>query len=315
MDVMLFGRVLWRYKWLTLAGVLLGLVLAVLSYGRPGFSHGKPTIIPHGAEVWQSQGELLITQQSFPYGRATQQYTNGSLNQGGTPPQPIGGVGYMSSLAPIYAALANGDAIQAQVVSARVPGSVTATDVSDPSSGSLLPLVQLTATAPSSTDARLLALRATHLLQSYVARQQAAAGVAPSQAVELSILARGSKTQLVQGHKLTAPLLVFMAVLIAAVSLVFILENARQHAAGAPGLFDRVQPDAEGPVNGANGRVTTPGRAAATNGNPKGKPTGTTSVRAAATNGNPKGKPTGTGAPKQSSRARRTNPGGSRLAP
>ena len=112
MDLRLFWSVIRRHKRLVLTGTLLGLVLAVLAYGHPGLSHGKPTIIPRGAEVWQSESELLITQESFPYGRAEQQYTTGS---GKSQPVPIGDIAYMSSLAPIYSALANGNGIQAEL--------------------------------------------------------------------------------------------------------------------------------------------------------------------------------------------------------
>jgi hypothetical protein len=228
MDVMLFLRVLWRYKWLTLGGVLLGAALAVLAYGQPSFSGGKPTIVPRGAEVWESQSELLITQPSFPYGRADEQFTGGST---GAPAVPVGDVNHMAALGPIYAALGRSDTFLRRIHKLTpVPGKVTASDVADPNTGSLLPFVLLTATAPSSTDASTLAKTAATALPAYIARDQAAAGIQPAVRVQLQIVRHGSQPQLVQGHKPTIPLLVFVAVTLAATSLAFILENARRRS-------------------------------------------------------------------------------------
>ncbi len=68
MDLSLFFSVLRRYKRVLLGGFVLATVLAILSYGQPTFSHGKPILVPRGPEVWQSQSQLLIAYQNDPYG-------------------------------------------------------------------------------------------------------------------------------------------------------------------------------------------------------------------------------------------------------
>ena len=52
MDFKLYLGVLKRYKRVLIAGAVVAVVLAVLSYGTPGLKGGKPTIIPRGAEIW-----------------------------------------------------------------------------------------------------------------------------------------------------------------------------------------------------------------------------------------------------------------------
>ena len=93
MDLKRFFGILHRHKLLIIGGTLLAAVAAVLAYTK---------LAP---EVWQSQSQLLITQGHDPYGAAAQPVSPNSGN----------GVSYMASLAPIYAALANGDEVQGEI--------------------------------------------------------------------------------------------------------------------------------------------------------------------------------------------------------
>jgi hypothetical protein len=238
MDLTLFADVLRRHKRLVLGGIVLAAVLAIFAYGRPTFSHGKLTIVPSGTEVWQTQSQLLITQQNDPYGNAVQGLTlNNPKPTSRNPPLQLGGVGYMESLAPIYAAIANGDVVQRQVRRFSRTDTVVATSLPDPISGGALPLVQLTVIANSKAIGQKLARLAATALENYVASQQAAGGVFAAQRVQLSPVQEGFQAKLLKGHKPTGALLVFVAVLAAAITLAFILENFRNNAtaeAGAP---------------------------------------------------------------------------------
>jgi len=217
MDIGLFLTVLWRAKWVLLGGILFGLVIAALAYGRPGVSGGRPTLTPNTAEVWQSESQLLITQASFPF----------SQGQTASPPQTG-----LSELSPVYATLANGDAVQAEIRrQVGVPGKVKASESLDVAISAALPFVNLIATAPTANDATRLAAGAASVLHAYVIQQQTAARIAPSQRVELAVVQSGANTKLVEGHKLTVPLLVFIAILFAVVSLVFLNENVRPRVA------------------------------------------------------------------------------------
>jgi hypothetical protein len=185
---------------------------------------------------------LIITQEAFPYGRAVPQYSGGSAKTG-APAAPVGNQSYMSSLAPIYAAIANGTQLQQRIRQvAPVSGSVTAAQVSDPVTSTDLPFVQLTAVAPTSKDASALAVGAASVLTTYVQEEQNKAGIAPSDRVLLSPVQTGDNAQLISHQKLTTPVLIFVAIACATFGLAFILENARPRTAAKLG---RVPPDSD----------------------------------------------------------------------
>ncbi len=72
------------------------------------------------------------------------------------PPLQLGGVSYMASLALIYAAIASGDVVQNPTRQISRTATVVATSVADKTSGTPLPLVQLTVTASSRATVRQL---------------------------------------------------------------------------------------------------------------------------------------------------------------
>ncbi len=67
MDLALYGRVLWRFKWLVLLGLLLALALTVFSVAKVD---GKGHLQYRKQEVWQGEADVLLTQGGFPEGRA-----------------------------------------------------------------------------------------------------------------------------------------------------------------------------------------------------------------------------------------------------
>jgi hypothetical protein len=211
MDVALFLIVLWRAKRLVLGGVLLAVVLAVLAYGTPGFANGRPTLRPRSAEVWQSEAQLLIGQSSYPYRQV---------------PEPDGSLG---SLSPIYAGLANGSVMQAEIrQQLGTVGKVKASEDVDLAASSFLPFVNFVATAPTPAQATRFAQGAASIFEAFVARQQAAQGVPRNRRIELSVVETGDNPKLAEGHKLSIPILVFVAVLMGTVALVLVKENVRR---------------------------------------------------------------------------------------
>lgn len=233
MDIKLFVAVIKRFKRLVLGGLVLAIVLAVFSYGTPGMRGGKPTVIARGAETWESQAELLITQASDPYGRAVEEYTGGT---GGTPAAPVGDQSYMSNLGPIYAAIADGTTVQRELAKADPGGgSLNATQVINTATSFAEPFIDLTATSTSGPAAARLAQTASSILINYVTHQQAAAGIAPSDRVELQVVENGEPPQMTNGPSKSLPMLVFVAVLGAAIALAFMRENADPRTAAALG--------------------------------------------------------------------------------
>lgn len=217
MDLGLFVAVIWRSRWLVLGGVVFGAVLAALAYGEPSLSGGKPTLKPRVAEVWQSEAQLLISQSDFPYRQA---------DEAGSPTQPLG------NLSPVYANLANGSTVQADIRrQLGKAGTVKASEDVDLAASSFLPFVNLTATASTQNEATRLAQGAAAIFVAYVTNQQAAAAIPPNRRIQLSIVQSGAKAKLVEGHKVSVPILVFLAVLIGIISVVFLKENLQPRVA------------------------------------------------------------------------------------
>jgi len=225
MDIPLYFAVLRRFKWIVLGGLVLGGALAALSYGR-------------GSVSYESQAEALITQQSFPYGRAA---ASGSANAA-TAAQ-IGNSGVLAGLSPVYAQLANSDQIiRAVQRQARVPGTITASEVSDLASGANLPFIQLDSISPTAAGAVTLAQAEFNVLSSFIARQQVAAGISASDRVELILIQSGNPPKLASGHSSSIPMLVFVAVFGAAIAIAFMREKADPRTAAALGRVPAAPP-------------------------------------------------------------------------
>lgn len=221
MDLVLFLQVLKRFRYLVGAGFVVAVVLAVFSYGTPRLVHGKPTIAPRGVLTYQSVANVLVTERGFPYGQASS-IAASEMSQ-------------LSQLAPVYAAFVSGDRVQEAIRAAHIPGTLTAAAQIDQATGQGLPIVTLTSEAPTAKDAVAITQRAEQLLRTYVTRNQEAAGTAPAQRIELDVVDSGSPATLVSGHKISIPLMVFMAVFLGTVALAFALAKMRPTAGHADG--------------------------------------------------------------------------------
>lgn len=215
MDIRLFAAVMSRFKMIAIPGLLAAVLLAGLAYMRAG-----------GAPAWNAQAEVLITQANDPYGGPTT-----SVLQEGA---------YLSNLASVYAAMANGDPVQALVRrAAGVPnGVVDAAEVVDAPTGNVDPLITLTSSAGTASGAVKLAEQMPTVLQQYIARQQHAGNVPQAQRVQLDIVKQGFQPELASSTSITVPALVFMGVLGAVITLIFMLENLNPKTAEKLGLVD-----------------------------------------------------------------------------
>jgi hypothetical protein len=225
-DLALYIRVLWRFRALVLGGFLLAVCLAFLSYARPTM-HGSFTYSQH--EQWQSEAIILVTQPRFPEGRSTQEYVPADPEKG-LPAVPVGDPGRLSSLALLYSQFANSDPVHDLVRQAGpVDGSIVASPYTPPNAppGTLLPLISIAGTADSTAHAVNLARRGLDAFTKFITKEQAAAGIPSEQRVLLQVLRQPEDATLLVGRKKTLPIMVFLAVMIAAVGLAFMLENLR----------------------------------------------------------------------------------------
>src|SRR5205823_913618 len=129
-----------------------------------------------------------------------------------------------------YATLANGDKVRQLIYKLGRPvGAVTASPYiqSGIQGAPFLPFIEFTGLASTAGNARVMAGRGVVAFQNWLASEQTKAGTPPDRRVRLEVLNRPARPKLLQGRKLTTPIVVFLTIMIAAVGLAFILENLR----------------------------------------------------------------------------------------
>lgn len=224
------AAVLWRFRVVTVCGVLLGLLLAVAA------SYQLPSLTPRGQEVWTANSSLLVTQPGFPEGRVTlpQQQVQDAVGADGRPisePQPKDQVefadpGRLSGLADLYTKF-----IVSDDVLRRVPGHPTGAEVeSSPflasSGGQVLPVIQLSTTAPSAAGANRLNQQVYKSLTELIVDQQSANNIGQGQRIEVKVIDK-PKAMLTGPRKHTASILALMLCLLATVAVAHLLEALR----------------------------------------------------------------------------------------
>lgn len=213
MDIRLYSRVIWRFRYLVFAGILLAVGLTFLSFFRVTFEGGSPGISYRQQEIWQASETMHLTQSGFPEGQIV----------------PTHDPNRFAALAQDYATFANGDAIRAMAdKGGTLGGKYVAQPLVDRSlKGAVLPYVVITGFATSRPAAIRVAERVTSALRTYITRSQEEAQIPPRSRILTKVTTKPEKATLAQGRRLTVPIVVFLTVLIATIGLAFILENLR----------------------------------------------------------------------------------------
>jgi hypothetical protein len=219
MDIALYGRVLRRYWFLVLGGLILATALAILSTAKitqHGLKYRKPVI-------WQSQTTVLLTQQKgFPEGRA--------LFPPAKPgkPYPFADQGRLASLTDLYSQMAQSDAVKALMRRDGAPAGFTFSAVSAPAQpGAILPVINLFGQADTPGGAMATTRIGSKAFVSYLTQQQNGADIPDASRVEVQTLAAPTPPIVLVPRKKTLPAVVFIAVLFTAIALAFVLDNAR----------------------------------------------------------------------------------------
>jgi hypothetical protein len=212
-DLALALRVLFRHRHVVAIGLVLAAFLALLSYYKVSLD-GTPQLTPRKAEIWQSDATVFLTQGGFPAGRRDQFTTPAAY----------------SSLAALYARLAQSDQVQALAnAKGPLPGLFQAIPAADPlSRDSALPMVTLLGKSTTPERAFETVTRGTAAFLAHIRGQQQAARIPVGKRIQLSVVNAPSSPVLIQPRKKTLPIVVFLAVAMAAFALAFILENFRR---------------------------------------------------------------------------------------
>jgi hypothetical protein len=234
MDLGLHLRVLWRFRVLVAAGAFIALSLAFFSFVRVGLA-GAPTFTYREKEEWASFAQLFVTQEGFRWGA--------SFTGRGDPRALSERIGAerlaeerLTSLAIIYARLALGDAVMEILLrDGPLNGRIETAPLPTIEGGDeLLPLISVAGIAASPDASLALTERAAAALQEFIARQQSANNIAAEDRVQLVLVKRAGDTKLLKGRAPTLPVVVFLAVMIAVVALIFVLENLRPRIRPVP---------------------------------------------------------------------------------
>jgi len=228
-DLRLFARVLWRFKFVVGAGFVVAVFLSVLTVSKIDLSHGAPKLSPRIPPLYASNATLLITQQGFPWGSAVQQFSPAQDNGGS--PAMTGDLGRLTALANLYVQIANTDTIKSVVRHTGPRGaSISATQTYSFSPGfnsTPLPMITLTGTGRTRADARVASQLGVDALTGYLKNEQAAGNIAKSKRVVVQEIQPPTKVFPLKTTKKTLPIVVFLTVMLAVTGLAFVLENLR----------------------------------------------------------------------------------------
>jgi hypothetical protein len=241
-DLRLFASVVGRFKVLVIAGLIIGIVLAVLSVTRVHIVHGKPSFSYRKPEEWATASRVLLNAPSI------EDLKRSGAGAGGTSVYDVQTSiqAGLPGLATVYASFVSSDGVRR--ILAR-QGALYGTLVGTPNQanpyggGGYLPILTIDALSDSPVHAVTLGTRGFVAFSEFVNQQQAAGGVPAGQRVTLSLLNAPNKPVLVRGHSKTLPAAVFVVVLFATVGLAFLLENLRPRVRLVPPKASELPPE------------------------------------------------------------------------
>jgi hypothetical protein len=228
MDVALYGRALWTYKWLLLAGIIVAACAAVLA----GYQLNGSTLTSRATETYSSSSTVLLSSAKSPMFQA--ETPSQTVPEGQTAPQPAD----LSSIASVYAYMVASDEIRSATEQKVGPLAddelltslqrTTQPPASDTTAGRLsLPIIAVVGTAATAERAEQISQAATQAFESFVSTQQDANGVPAEQRVQLTTLNQGTAVKADSSNPFIGVVLVGAGVLAIFIALIFVLYNAR----------------------------------------------------------------------------------------
>jgi hypothetical protein len=253
MNLARHAAVVWRFRLVAIAGLAIGLTLAVLA------SYQVPSMEPRGTETWTATSQILVTQPGFPEGRVTlpEAEVQGATTAGGERVEesaPKDQVTFadparLSGLADLYARFLTSDEVLGKVPGRPTADRVTASPFLASAGGQVLPVIQLAAMAPTNPGAMKLNRDVFKSLSSLIEKQQTANGIGEGQRIELKLIDAPEAT-LTSPRKKTAAILVLFLCLLGTVAVCHLLEGLRPRKSEEPidGIVDWDVPLADEPV-------------------------------------------------------------------
>lgn len=237
MNLARHAAVLWRFRAVTAAGLLLGIVLAVLASYQVT-THG---LVARGVSTYGSTSQLMVTQEGCPECRTI-------LPTGPQPGSPVTGtetdqnsdklafadpIRYLA-LADLYTKLLVSDEVRARMPERPAQAQISASPVPAVSGAPILPIIELTTIATTPEGASQLNVHAAEALRAQLREESRKNDVAPQQVVQVKALNAPSQGALVSGPSHTASILALMLCLIGTVAVTHLLASLRPKHEPAP---------------------------------------------------------------------------------
>jgi hypothetical protein len=217
MDLPLYLRVLWRFKWLVAVGFVIAVGLAVLSMFK--VSSKSPYLSYRSAEQWKATQTLLITPPGAPW-------LGAGYSENADPSR-------YSTLGTIYVQFVMSDEVR-RLINRTWP--LTKYDViqafpvlaqSYNSNSPPLPLISVEVTSFSSVRALQLAKHTVASFRDYVELLQAQNAIPTDRRVAISVVRSYEPPLLIAGRSKTLPAVVFLTIMLGITGICLVLENLR----------------------------------------------------------------------------------------
>jgi hypothetical protein len=248
MNLARHASVLWRFRRVTLAGVVLGIILAILA----SYHVSSNGLERRGSETWSAVSSILVTQPGFPEFRVTlpeSQIGEGvttdgeqAVEENSTPSDQLefADPGRLAALADLYSKFLISDEVLRRVPEHPQPAQVTASPFAAAQGGQVLPVIQLTTMGATAEQAHAINTHVFKALNDYIDEGARANDIPKAKRVELEVL-NAPEVALVAGRKPTMSVLAFMFVMLGTLAVTHLLEalrNRRQSEAALATIVD-----------------------------------------------------------------------------
>jgi hypothetical protein len=234
MDVLEYGRIIRRQHRVVAFGLIITFVAVFLALVRVT----ADGLFWRSSPVYGAHSKLLVTQESFPWGRAAPPSSQ-------QPP-----TAELENRAGVLAELARSDKVRRIIRTGGEPLSAQAYGVAQlmSSSGHALPLIEVLGQSASERGAVAIANAVAAALQQYIRAEQNRSRVPASERVELRVVTRAERAEVVQGLKLTTPVLLFLLGSVVTLVFAFARDNLTRHRVATELTSTPLEPAGRTPV-------------------------------------------------------------------
>jgi hypothetical protein len=228
MNLARHAAVLWRFRRITAAGLLLGIFLAVYA----SYNITPSGLEPRGTSTYTSQSQLLVTQPGFPEGRSvlpTSPVLGAATEEPEVDPDRLefADPNRFLALADLYTKLIVSDEVLSRIPGQPSPAQIMASPLPGVSGAPILPIIQLDTVATSPEGAQTLNANTAEALRDLLAERQEKNEITQAQSVQITTIKAPSPGALANGPSRTASILALLLVLIGTVAVTHLLENLR----------------------------------------------------------------------------------------